>query len=169
MLKVDLGLLKREGRLEIEAELPADDRMWEGTGIELGRPLSVRFELRAVGDDVLVHGRIRGEIEMECRRCLVPVTAGVDEEVSWLYRAGISAPEAEEQEVYALPAKASWIDLAEPVREHMLLSIPRFAICRAACRGLCAICGANLNETTCDCGGPEPDERWAPLRGLKTD
>ncbi|MEJ2502203.1 MAG: DUF177 domain-containing protein [Gemmatimonadota bacterium] len=35
--------------------------------------------------------------------------------------------------------------------------------------GLCPTCGTNWNESACECTQDEEDERWAPLRQLKTD
>jgi uncharacterized protein len=169
MLKVDLGLLKRRGRLEIEADLPPDHPLWDGSGIKLRKPLAVRLEAQEVGDDVLVRGRVWGEAGLECRRCLEPVIVPVDEDVAWLFRAGVDPATAEGEDVYAIPPRARDLELGPALREQMMLAVPMYAVCRAACRGLCPICGKNLNETTCDCEPSDSDDRWAPLLGLKKD
>ena len=47
---------------------------------------------------------------------------------------------------------------------------PALLLCRPDCLGLCAICGANLNEAGPDHGHePEPDPRWAKLSELRFD
>ena len=46
------------------------------------------------------------------------------------------------------------IDVTEEVRQEILLSYPMTWQCQAACRGLCRVCGGNLNEGPCACPGP---------------
>jgi uncharacterized protein len=43
-------------------------------------------------------------------------------------------------------AEQAQINLAPLVREYMLLEIPISPLCRPDCKGLCPICGENLNE-----------------------
>lgn len=59
------------------------------------------------------------------------------------------------------------VDVQERVREEILLSIPLRILCGPDCRGLCPVCGANLNETTCDCERDPVDPRLAALAKLK--
>jgi uncharacterized protein len=61
------------------------------------------------------------------------------------------------------------IDLGEAIREELVLTIDRYALCRPDCRGLCPVCGKNLNETTCECSTDEPDPRWDVLRSLQNE
>lgn len=167
MLELDLRRLEREGALRIEARLPADDPLWQGTELSLRGPLTVRAEARRAGHDVLVELEFEGELAIPCRRCMDEVMVGVAERDTLFFRSGLSDAEAEAQDVYALPSRARELSLREPLREHVLLAAPRHVICREACLGLCPRCGANRNEVTCDCGGTEEDARWAPLRRLQ--
>jgi uncharacterized protein len=62
------------------------------------------------------------------------------------------------------------LDLKAWARDALALALPDQILCRADCAGLCAICGADLNEA-----GPEhgheraPDPRWAKLGELEFD
>lgn len=58
------------------------------------------------------------------------------------------------------------IDLAPLIREEMLLAIPINPICQPDCKGLCPVCGENLNETHCDHGQDEVDSRLSTLKTL---
>ena len=51
------------------------------------------------------------------------------------------------------------------VEEQVQLELPMKALCRDDCRGLCPICGADLNLAPCGCRPPS-DERWKSLRTL---
>jgi DUF177 domain-containing protein len=169
MLKVDLQQLERKRRLRIDEAVPPDDTLWTGLDVRLETPLDVRLEAQFAGHDLLVRGELEGEFVLPCRRCLVDVAVKLQEEVAFLYRRGLSAIEAEEQEIFPLPERGDEVDLRDAIKEHVMLSVPRFAVCDDACRGLCPHCGTNLNQTQCDCSPVEVDDRWAALRKLRTD
>ncbi|MBQ7653405.1 MAG: DUF177 domain-containing protein [Clostridia bacterium] len=42
-------------------------------------------------------------------------------------------------------------DLTGLVDECIVLSAPRATLCKEDCKGLCPVCGGNLNKTSCDC------------------
>ena len=168
MLLVDLNRLEREGRARIDAEIPPDDGFWRALDVQPRSPLSVHLDVQQAGPDVVVRGHVEGRFGMDCRRCLEPVTVGIDEELGLLYRAGETLDEDEPEDVLPLP-KGAELDLGDAVRELVLLGVPQYAYCREACQGLCPTCGTNLNESACDCASDELDERWAPLRQLKRD
>jgi uncharacterized protein len=164
MLRVDLGELHRRGRLRIDGTVPAGDPALELAGITLPGGLQVRLEASMVGKDVLVRGRLSGEALLDCRRCLKPIRGGFDEEVTLLYRPGLSPVEAEAEEVYVLPDRVHEVDLTPAIREHVILAVPQYPQCDEACRGLCPHCGADLNLGPCGCAGRRADPRWAALQ-----
>lgn len=45
-------------------------------------------------------------------------------------------------------------NLDELVREDVLLSLPLKILCKDDCKGVCPMCGTNLNESTCECKEP---------------
>lgn len=169
MLNVDLGTLARQHRTRVDVDMAPDDALWEPVPWPLDGPVAVRLEAQYAATDVLVRGTVSGAAALSCRRCLEPVHHTFDEELTLLYKAGLSTEEAELAEVYALPARAQTLDLAPAVVEHVLLAVPEFVNCDEACRGLCARCGTNLNQASCDCVVDEPDPRWATLRRLGTE
>jgi len=61
------------------------------------------------------------------------------------------------------------LDLAGWARDAMVLALPTQIRCSEECRGLCAICGKNLNEDPEHEHEKEPDPRWAKLSELKFD
>lgn len=168
MLHVDLNRLAREGRARIDADIPVDAAFWQDLDFTPRSPLAVRLEAQQAGPDVVVRGEVVGTFVRECRRCLEPVEVEVEEELGRLYREGTDLAEEESEDVLPLPRSAE-LDLSGPVREQVLLGVPQYVNCRPDCRGLCPKCGTNLNESTCGCTTYEMDERWAPLRQLKSE
>lgn len=166
MLKADLGELARKKRLQIDESLPSDHPLVAGAGFRLVGPLELHLDVQQAMHDVVVLGRMEGEAEVACRRCLVEVRTPIDQEVTLLFREGVAPVDAEAEEIYPLPTRAQELDLSGAVREHFLLAVPEYLECRETCRGLCPHCGVNLNETTCDCANAEGDDRWAALREM---
>jgi len=60
------------------------------------------------------------------------------------------------------------IDLDPVVREQILLALPAYPLCREGCKGLCTVCGQDLNERECGCDRHLPDPRWAGLEKLRS-
>ncbi|WIW69604.1 YceD family protein [Anaerosinus gibii] len=58
------------------------------------------------------------------------------------------------------------VDIANLIRETILLSQPLNNICSPDCRGLCLKCGANLNDEECGCDRHIVDPRLAALQKL---
>jgi uncharacterized protein len=62
------------------------------------------------------------------------------------------------------------LDLTGWTRDAVALALPAQIVCRPECAGLCAVCGANLNQA-----GPEHhheralDRRWAKLSELRLE
>jgi uncharacterized protein len=170
MLPLDLARLSREGSLRIESEIPPDAALWEGSGIRLKSPLQVRLKAtEAQSGEVVVRGVIEGTLDQECRRCLDPVAVPLREEVTFVFSPPDVLGGEDDGEIRVLPADQQEVDLEEPIREEMLLAAPAYTLCDPDCRGLCPQCGADWNETTCECAAEEPDPRWDTLRTLKNE
>ena len=56
--------------------------------------------------------------------------------------------------------------LAELATADILLELPTSVLCVESCKGLCPVCGANLNEGDCGCDRSQRDPRLDKLRGL---
>ncbi len=70
-------------------------------------------------------------------------------------------------EVHILPQGESILDLADDVRQTILLAVPLKLLCREDCKGLCPYCGIDLNVATCTCALGTEDSRWDALRQLR--
>jgi uncharacterized protein len=166
MLSLDLGRLEREGRVRLQQDVPAVDLALDGGEPRLDGAVCVDLDAQRAGADVVVRGRVAGHVDLACRRCLRTVHVPVQEPVTIVFTPGLDPVEAARQEVYPLPVRTRVLDLTEPLREHLLLAAPQFALCSDACKGLCPRCGQDLNTGPCGCGEDDLDDRWAGLRDL---
>ena len=58
------------------------------------------------------------------------------------------------------------LDLDELIRSDLLLELPAKVLCRPDCKGLCVVCGKNLNFDSCECNKKEIDPRLQILGTL---
>jgi uncharacterized protein len=70
----------------------------------------------------------------------------------------------EDEEIY--PLVGDRLELSEMLREQIILATPMQPLCREDCRGLCPVCGENLNERRCNCPPRQPDSPFSVLRKL---
>jgi uncharacterized protein len=169
MLILSLTAVSR-GAVRLREEVPPDDPLWNDLGLPLKTPLLVDVEASPVGEGVLVRGGIEVELEGGCRRCLAPVSVRVRDTVDLLYEPLSEEEEAElGGEVYALPARGDELDLGPAIREQLVLRVPAYVQCSEKCRGLCPQCGADLNDTTCECKPSSGESPWDALKKIKFD
>ena len=162
MLSFDLRSLETKA-VHVDGSVQRDDPIWEEADSRPAGPIRVTGRLSAAGDGrFYFSGRMEGRVELPCRRCLEDVAVDVSEDVHFLL-AETGAEEAEDPEVFLFDPNARSIDLRSAVRETWLLTAPAFVQCRDDCKGLCATCGTNLNESTCSCTPTTTDPRWGAL------
>ncbi len=167
MLKLDLLDLERRRTLRVEGRIEADDDLFEGLPFANEKPFNVVLDASWAGSgELVVRGGVVGTVSQDCRRCLDRVKREVDVDITLLFVPS-DLLEEEDSETLRLEMGVGEIDLEPYVREEVILARPAFAECRVDCRGLCAGCGENLNESECKClpGGMDP--RWDALRALE--
>jgi len=169
MLNLSLAAVAK-GNVQVEGEVFPDDSLLAELDLSFREPLRLELEARPVGEGVLVRGRMRGTLELECRRCVGAVLHELDEPLDILYEP-LDAAEEEELagEVYPLPPRGDDLDLRPALREQILLRVPEYVECSESCRGLCPQCGTNLNQGSCECVPEEPVSAWDALKKLKFD
>jgi uncharacterized protein len=185
-MRVNIDEIKEAGlerrwdvaRETLDAMVQGDRSGWRAHGAA-----HVDVRLEKVERRVLLKARARADLEAQCGRCLTPVAAelpidfvltlvpadeyrgesGPADDAAHHPAAGSFDAGTAEEEVYT----GKVIDLDPILREQVLLALPGYPVCQDACRGLCSVCGNNLNERECGCDRKVPDPRWAGLAKVK--
>lgn len=160
-------------------EMLAGDR----AGYRARGPARVEARLELLERRVRIQAEARAELSADCGRCLLPVSVDLPVEFELILVpaeghagdrsadkdankgpvGGSFAPRDAEEETYT----GKVIDLDPIVREQILLALPGYPVCTESCKGLCPVCGANLNDRACGCDRHVPDPRWAGLKNVK--
>jgi uncharacterized protein len=167
MLSFDIRTLESHA-VVVDEDLPASDPVWEDDDRKPEGAVHVTGRLSAAGPGRFYwHGRIEGDVVLECSRCLSDASAHVSDEAHIIFAESGDENTTDDPDVYELDPRALELDLRPAIREEWLLAAPSFALCREDCKGLCPRCGADLNAGSHDCSQQEADPRWDALRKLK--
>jgi len=158
-MHIDLERLAPDGET-FEGEEPA--RILDLAEDEFYRSRDgIRYVVRAqiVSDELIVTGRLSTRVAFFCSRCGETSAMRIEEpEFQRIY-------DLRSEEVPRVPECPACVDLTADIREATILRFPAFPVCRSDCKGLCPLCGTNLNTGSCDCRAPR-DGRWDALEGL---
>ena len=121
--------------------------------------------------EVRIQGGLTAEFGCECDRCLAAARLPVDASFDLFYRPMMKIARVEEVEIDEGEAEIGFyenggIELEDVLREQVLLMLPMQRVCREDCQGICPVCGADRNETQCQCRLETQDDRWGALRNL---
>lgn len=129
----------------------------------VGRNLQADGQLTKLSRGLLVRVHAVWEAEAQCDRCLgeftIPLEAQLEETVG--------NPEAPSDTDLAFDG--THLDLEPLIREAGVLAWPPKVLCREDCRGLCPVCGHDLNRGPCSCEGRALDPRLGVLEKLKLE
>jgi uncharacterized protein len=73
---------------------------------------------------------------------------------------------SEEEGYFFADPSSAFFEIDDLVREAVILSVPAKPLCSENCKGLCPVCGTDLNRSTCSCAKKDIDPRWDQLKGL---
>ncbi|MGA9306578.1 MAG: DUF177 domain-containing protein [Candidatus Sulfotelmatobacter sp.] len=123
--------------------------------------------------DIRIQGRLATRLELSCARCLEPVMQHVERAFDLLYRPQGADAGRDEMSVTDAEAEISYYEgegilLDDVVREQVLLAAPLKVTCREDCKGLCPLCGTNLNQGQCSCAVAQEEPRWAALKEIRS-
>ena len=162
------NLMHRPGSMEtLEEVVQAPAEMGNALiGVQEGTDMDLNIRLESVVDGILVSGTTVVDVHGECSLCLDPIDYEMSTNIQELFvfeKAPSGGPEDEDDEQYAVEGES--IDLEPALRDAVILQLPFQPVCRDTCQGLCADCGARLED---DPGHHHEvlDPRWSALQGL---
>src|SRR5689334_3586852 len=159
MLSFDIRSLESHAAV-VDEELPSDDPVWEEDDPKPAGVVRVSGRLSAAGPGRFYwHGKIDGDISLECSRCLTATERHVSDETHIIF-ADADDEVTVDLVVYRIDSAAVELDLRPAIREQWILAAPTYALCRDDCKGLCTWCGAYLSDGPGDCSQDEMDPRW---------
>lgn len=153
----------------VEEVYPPETFEPDRESFSVAAPVSLVFDIHKDAQEFRLVGRVQTVLELPCSRCLEPFRTPVDAafDLRYLPRpqgAGEAEREIDDDDFSTAFYENDTIDLVELMQEQCYLSLPMKPLCGGDCRGLCPVCGTNLNRGTCHCTIEWTDPRLAALK-----
>jgi uncharacterized protein len=158
-----LGLTSGEGR-KLELFVHVDPFEYGGSNYAvIPELIPVRLDVsRTTANGYALRLRFTASLEGPCMRCLEPASPDFEVDSYEVHQPGggdeLTSPYLKDE-----------LDIQAWARDALALTLPAQLTCRPDCAGLCAQCGANLNEDPEHSHEAAPSSRWAKLSELKFD
>ena len=145
-MRVEVGKIKDGQDLQINEIIDAASWDMDSFDVHFVNGIHLDCNFRRLGREILVSGKVKTTRLITCSRCLTQVK---------------QEKEREFKLSYSVPSLGEYLDIDKEVREEVLLGFPMKVLCKEACKGMCAGCGANLNIEQCRCKAQLQEEKKA--------
>ena len=123
--------------------------------------ISVNGEIKNIGDVLEFSAKAKGRLKTECARCLKSVCTEFEVEFTEMLK-NVDEEISDKDAVVVFEGNS--VELSDVIESNILVNLSTKYLCREDCKGICPVCGADLNESDCNCEKDYIDPR---LEGLK--
>jgi uncharacterized protein len=167
-MKIELKRTSEDFSQKIQlGEAPADLKL-QAEGVEFDKPVKVELTVSKSKDQLICRGKITAPVNLECSRCLLRFEEEQSADLDFVIDLSgtLERTNSEEDSFFVADPSSSYFVLDDLVREAIILSLPLKPLCSEECKGLCPVCGTDLNKSHCHCVIEKTDPRWDMLKGL---
>ena len=166
---LNLSEVLGEQHKTIEKEIPVemDSFQYEAFSYPVlsKEPLSLKIE-HVKGRELLITGKGRLSLEIPCDRCLEPVETEVVLDFSKTVDLDVPDGEQPEELDETNYIDGYELDAEQLLRNEVLIGWPTKILCSNDCKGICNVCGQNLNQGVCSCEDTGLDPRMSVIRDV---
>ncbi len=128
-------------------------------------PVIFEGEATNVSGTIELTGRATAQLELVCDRCTDSFTREIVCKIDEKLKKEDSFSAEEENPDYITISGTS-VDLGEILYTNVFMALPSKTLCSDDCKGLCEVCGKNLNLGDCGCKKDDTDPRFDILDKL---
>ena len=161
-MKINIAQIKkiRGESLAIAFEIPASDLLQGDFSGDFASDVSVTGTVTNVGTGMLVKGTLSTVVRDKCARCLESIESDIVTDFAEEFFSRKDLMDVKDFYTY----DGDFIDIKDYMAEILSIEKPLKSLCDESCRGLCPVCGINLNNETCACEKSVIDPRLAELK-----
>lgn len=126
-------------------------------------PVTVKGTVKGRDGSADLKADVSFDFSIPCDRCAEPIDRHYE---YTFFHVLVRSLENREDDDRFIEIREEKLDLDGLMREDILLELPTKFLCREDCRGLCPVCGKNLNEGPCGCEKHPADPRLEALGKL---
>ncbi len=154
-------LINNEGSsIQISRDASFDRVEFNGQNISFTSPMHLEGDIKNIDGLLYMVLSCNAGYVSQCSRCLAPVESKLDFTIKEVF----SKTELENENDDVIILNSNEIDLKEIAEQAFCCALPITDLCSEDCKGLCPVCGCNLNLETCSCETDDIDPRLAALK-----
>lgn len=134
-------------QIDIDYQI-ADSDLKSIKGYEFAKPADIKGTVRNRAGIVLLKYNTKFTLRLICDRCLKEFERDFSFDFEHIVVKSLNGSRNEDEYILA---EQSRVNLDELATSDMLLQLPTKQLCYEDCKGLCNICGCDLNVSDCDC------------------
>lgn len=149
------GILKEfGGKLDIHGEIEFD-----ADAADFDGPIKIDGSICNNGQTLRLDAKCSGVLNTTCARCLKDIKPEIEFPVEENFVQDSDTVRDDD----VIPFDGYTIDIDAVVLDSFYLNAPIRFVCNDDCKGLCPICGTDLNKGSCSCDNDYIDPRWSGL------
>lgn len=126
-----------------------DEKLASVKGYAFSNPITVKGTVVNRAGVVLLDYKAEFTLRLSCDRCLAEFERDYSYDFSHTLVRALNSGGSEYDEY--IVTEEDKLDMDELAVMDCLLQLPSKMLCNEDCKGLCPVCGTNLNEKQCDC------------------
>lgn len=132
-------------------------------GIDFFQPATVKGKILNIGGQLEFTGNIKLSIRFMCDRCGEWFEDTLSFEFFEILKKELDKRLEGDENPDIIFYEGNRIDISEIIYNNIYMNLPSKKLCSKNCKGLCSICGANLNQKDCGCKANVTDPRFDVL------
>ena len=129
-------------------------------GVRFLKPVSVEGKFLNVAGSLEFSGTVKAELSFLCDRCGEWFDMPLEFEFSEILKKELDNREEGDENPDVIFYEGSNVDIDPIIYNNLFMNFPSKRLCSENCKGLCSVCGANLNEGECGCKEEVTDPRF---------
>ncbi len=146
--------------LDISCDVSLGSLEFNGQNISFTSPMHLQGDIKNINGMLYLVLSCTVSYVYQCSRCLAPAESKLDFNIKEVF----SKTELENENDDVIILSSNEIDLKEIAEQSFFCALPIAGLCKDDCKGLCPVCGCNLNTESCNCEKDDIDPRLSALK-----
>ena len=149
---------------EFSGDVELGNLDYMGSTLSFKEPVLIKGKVYNIGGALEIKAEITGEYTSECSRCGQMVTGKLAGELFESIDSDLTDVDEE-----CITVSGNVIDISGSIDACIYEQLPMQPLCKEDCKGLCPVCGIDLNKNECNCDDTVYDPRFAIFRNLSKE
>ncbi|MCX7711902.1 MAG: DUF177 domain-containing protein [Clostridia bacterium] len=147
-MKVDISHISKVDGASLELEISENLEGLESSveGFEFEDPVDFKGTLVNIGGILKLDGHLDVAYTSKCSRCLKDLKSEMSVTIRESF---VNGEKLADEDSYTY--EGNYVSIDKALKDNIVLNLPVRQLCTEECKGLCKICGGDLNAKDCDC------------------